>query len=184
MTPFIMPEPRATAVVGFHGTSASQAQIILHRQTFQASTGAGEWLGHGVYFWTTSSMAWWWAMRKSPKSPAVLQATLVLGVCLDCTDMASFEALLQLARDHVSAECKRKGVALPSNNGDQWELDCAVLNAAHGLCMPPFDSVMAPFVQGDAVYEGSSLKTRSHIQICMKSPHRIFDPHLVPNEEQ
>lgn len=107
----------------------------------------------------------------------------MLGVCLDCSNMEFFEPLLRSAYEQVCAACRKNGVPVPENHGEDCSRDCAVLNAAHSLCMPPFDSVLAPFTQGDPVYDGSALRNRSHIQICMKSLDRIFDPRLLPSEE-
>lgn len=75
-------EPDRASIPAYHGTSQEAAREILASR-FRLSEGAGEWLGHGVYFFTSLDEAWLWAERKFRTKAAVIQATVVFGYCLD-----------------------------------------------------------------------------------------------------
>src|SRR5579863_9508112 len=52
-------------VVGYHGTSATHAEVIVREGLFQPSENDYDWLGHGIYFWEEAPCrAWRWARRK------------------------------------------------------------------------------------------------------------------------
>jgi hypothetical protein len=177
---FLMPEPLGQTVLGYHATTMQDAQIILGTRTFKASTATGEWLGHGVYFWNTESMARWWAKRRSFPTPAVIVATLLLGYCLDLMDMEVFAPVLQMAHRELRRATAANGKQLPQNHGDERQLDCAVINTASALTCPPFDSVRALFEEGNPAYDGAALRARAHVQICMRNLDGILYPRLLP----
>jgi hypothetical protein len=55
------------------------------------------------------------------------------------------------------------------------KLDCAVIENLHDslklMKEPPYDSVRGVFLEGDAIYEGSGFKSKTHIQICVRNPN-------------
>lgn len=46
---------------GYHGTTNYYAANIIKENSFHLSTNENEWLGKGIYFWTTEENGIWWA---------------------------------------------------------------------------------------------------------------------------
>jgi hypothetical protein len=90
-------------VFGYHGTTRSAAEsIVANPLLFQSSTGEGDWLGQGVYFFENSfRKGTEWAMRTVDKratsggaeAPAVLGCEIDLSNCLDLCDPRHSEDL-------------------------------------------------------------------------------------------
>jgi hypothetical protein len=58
-------------VIGYYGTQRSTAlRIVQGLESYQWSTNADDWLGHGIYFWEYApKQAWAWAELKwTPKT--------------------------------------------------------------------------------------------------------------------
>jgi hypothetical protein len=69
---------RALVIRGYHGTSATQAAVIL-RDGFLSSDNDYDCLGNGVYFFEDGlAQARAWARRAHPSEPAVVQADVRL----------------------------------------------------------------------------------------------------------
>lgn len=167
--------PRREFIEGFHGTcSAGAATILSHG--FQRSTGDGEWLGHGVYFWDNADAAWFWAERCHGKKAAVLKATLVLGYCLDLDSPAILQDLLSKVRRELEATCEKEGKMLPENEGSEHRLHCAVLNLAAEHTFPPTDSIIRTCPSGAPVFAGSDILSETRRQICIRTLTNIHHP--------
>jgi hypothetical protein len=162
-----------------------------------------EWLGKGTYFWEDDEeRAWRWANAQKERgkvdTPAVLQAEISLGKCLDLLK-PSCRDQLRLAYRLLDAECRTQGKAIPQNrktilkkaedlpreepetpDGDLLfrYLDCAVIEMLHRSREeekePPYDTVRAAFQEGKPVYEGSCIRDKDHIQIAVRSKGCIF----------
>lgn len=65
-------------LIGYHGTTAENADKILEDQRFLDSNKNNEWLGKGVYFFAYKGHAEWWISQNKyrDKNTAVLQAKL------------------------------------------------------------------------------------------------------------
>jgi hypothetical protein len=52
-------------------------------------------------------------------------------------------------------------------------LDCAVLNALHQYKVDrgedEFDSLRAPFLEGEPIYPGAGFRSENHIQLCVRN---------------
>jgi hypothetical protein len=47
-------------------------------------------------------------------------------------------------------------------------LDCLVVNYLTTFILPECDTVRAPFLEGEPVFEGSNLLTQSHLQLVVR----------------
>jgi hypothetical protein len=177
--PFLMPEPRTDPMRGYHATTGKSAQAILGGAQFEPSGGDGEWLGHGVYFWTHASMAWWWADVRKLKSPAVLEAKIVPGYCLDLTNGLQFGPFIAAVHARLIDELTEVGKIVPENDGEQRRLNCAVLNKASELAWPAIESVLATFDEGEPMFPGTTFGARAHVQICVRKLSNILYPRDV-----
>lgn len=173
--PFLIGEPRAETIRGFHATTQTMARQVLAGADFVPSVGQGEWLGHGVYFWTDEKMAWWWADNRKLKSPAVIEARIILGYCLDLTNVLAVRAFVSAVHRKLVDDLGDAGPVL-ENDGDDRRLDCAVYNKAAKLTHPPVESVLAHFAEGDPVFPGTTLRGRTHVQICVRNLSNICYP--------
>lgn len=180
-------------VIGYHGCDESTQQSVLMKgKPLNPSEQSYDWLGKGIYFWEHGpERALQWAEAKHKrnpemlKKPAVLGAVIHLGLCFDLLD-TKFTALLGQMWTEYEKECSRANLPIPQNralySNDQdlilRELDCAVLNWTvdtinHGN-NTPFDTVRAVFQEGDVAFPGSSIRSKSHIQIAIRNPACIL----------
>jgi len=161
-------------MVGYHGTSIGKAQQVC-ANGFCPSSGAGEWLGHGVYFWTAEDAAWVWATRFFGEKAAVVEATLVLGHCLDLDQMSEEGRFLREVGAELVRDCEARSVAVPLDEGEEKRLQCAVVNRAAENTSPLTDSVMATCPAGEIIV-GTSFRSQTRMQICIRSLQCVHHP--------
>lgn len=190
---------RSNLIIGFHGTTKDRAEEYLSSSlSFHPSTNDYDWLGNGMYFWENNlARAEQWAQDAAKRKgadaePAVIGAIIDLGYCLDLTDSESLEEL-RTGYDALTRSFEKEGKTLPVNShgGSPTDLlvrklDCAVINALHGLhkesSMPAYDSVRGVFWEGEDLYEGAGFKAKNHIQIAIVNPNCIkgyFRPRAI-----
>lgn len=166
-------------VVGYHGTSYDHALDIMATGQFSPSTNDYDWLGHGVYFWEYAPLrAWQWARAKYGNDASVIEAQIKLGYCLDLTDIG-YTRFLITAYDGLREAYVRTGNALPVNKRKLHFLDCFVINYLCEFILPECDTVRAPFLEGNQIYDGSELLTQSHVQLVVRNKACIM-PTLRP----
>lgn len=191
-------------VLGYHGCDQAIAEKVLSgSDDVVVSTNSHDWLGSGAYFWENNpARAYSWAQFLATKPrqdggkikiPAVVGAIIDPGNCLDLAEKSSLD-LVRLAYDDYTRVCESGGVELPVNEkgfqGDQdlvkRHLDCAVLNFLHGLREAlghsPFDTIRAPFLEGGDLFPGSKLAAKSHVQWCVREPHRNIIAYFRPRD--
>jgi len=106
--------------MGYHGCDMSVYDKVVHRgELMRGSENDYDWLGPGVYFWQESEeRAWRWARepwQKEIKEPAVIQAEISLGYCMDLLRERHREEL-KLAYEHLRLRCMRSKIPLPENS--------------------------------------------------------------------
>lgn len=163
----------ARVVVGYHGTRLDRAEEIESIGRFSPSKNDYDWLGHGIYFWEFAPLrAWQWARSKHGSDASVIEAQIELGHCLDLTDIR-FTGFLSSAYEGIREAYARTGAALPVNRGKAHCLDCLVINYLCGVIIPECETVRAPFLEGEPIYNGSALLAQSHVQIVVRDDARI-----------
>jgi len=116
-------------IVGYHGTTAEIADLLVDGRGFEQSKRPYDWLGKGVYFWEyASKQAWRWTteLRKNEQA-AVVGAMIRLGNCLDLLDPVNVRALRKVY-DDIIPKWEEAGVPIPKNVLSKKNLDCAILN--------------------------------------------------------
>lgn len=179
-------------VLGFHGCDRSVAERILDgHEEVRVSDNSHDWLGSGAYFWENNpSRALSWAKflaakpptgRGKIRTPDVIGAIIHPGYCLDLTAEASLGLVREASEGYIRF-CRKEDLPVPTNEpgfpGDEdfvkRRLDCAVINFLHhsrrALGRQEFDTVRAPFLEGGALFEGSRLSAKSHVQWCVRDP--------------
>jgi hypothetical protein len=161
---------RALAIRGYHGTSATQAAVIV-RDGFLPSDNDYDCLGNGVYFFEDGlAPARAWAKRAHPSEPAVVQADVRLEDCLDLKDTLGWVPLLAQAHGEVVRVSEEQGRALPRQTGDEHRLDRAVMEFTvstlerEGIRVRAVRGVFAegpPAFPGSFLSEGSMSRSRS-----------------------
>lgn len=170
-------------VLGFHGCSREVYEKILYRHNeLNYSTNDYDWLGNGIYFWENSyDRALEWAQtHKADETPSVVGAVIDLGYCLNLSDYGCTQALSG-AYELLKLDCIKNNMPLPQNSGsaDRFlrRLDCAVIENFHKvnrkLGGQEYDSVRGIFAEGEAIYPGSDILKKTHIQICVRKPNCI-----------
>lgn len=181
-------------VVAFHGCDRAVGErVLLGRASLKPSTNAYDWLGQGAYFWEHSERrALQWAedqvRRGKIKDPFVLGAYINLGRCFDLTATEHTGQLATFYDEYVQT-MNAVGRPLAGNvggNDDSGDLllrylDCAVLNLGlerldevNGAGGRHFQTVRGVFVEGPPAYPGAAIRTKTHVQICVRDPSSIL----------
>ena len=176
-------EYQPSFILGFHGCEKKVADQVLTGQIrhLNHSENKYDWLGHGIYFWEGNpGRAWQWALDR--QAQGVIEEPAVLGAIIDlrhCLDLFDHDALhrVKTAHSELVKTMALAGAALPKNVGKTPDnagraLDCAVMNNLHALRKSqgeePYDSVRAPFLEGEGLYDGAGFRSHNHIQICVR----------------
>lgn len=161
--------------IGFHGTSVEAAQCILSAG-FEVSRNEYDWLGDGAYFFQDApARATEWARQRFGADAAVIGAEIDMEDCIDLLDV-HWREQVRLAYTRYSAIFEREGKPLPRQTRGAHRLDRGVLNylvaalADRGLRVT---SLRAAFGEGKAMFAGSALLDRAHVQIAVRDPSAI-----------
>ena len=182
-------------VYAFHGCDETVAERVSAGETdLQPSTNKYDWLGTGVYFWENApARAMRWAIDSQKRhpdrihKPAVVGAIVHLGHCMNLMDKESnavlSDAFHQL-EDLITRESKHgRQLILPENKGKNHYLDALVINFSHVFAEAkrhPFDTVRAAFIEGVPVFNGSSIMSDTHIQLCVRNPKKSVVAYFRP----
>lgn len=179
-------------IFGYHGCDLSvRDKVLLGKERLKPSTNEYDWLGEGIYFWESGkARALEWANQLQARgkilTPSVLGAVIQLGSCFDLLD-SEYTDVLELAypefENALAASHKKLPKNTPLGEADPDFLlrraDCAVVNwtisrfeKAAGF---QIQSVRGVFQEGNAVFPGSGIKRRSHIQIAIRDTACIVD---------
>lgn len=180
-------------LIGYHGCCREIAEDILsNKLPLNSSRNEWDWLGAGIYFWVDS---WargidWAFTGKKIKEPYVIGAYVHPGLCLNLTDYAVSDQVKE-AYDIFKEYCDSTRTELPKNKSYfQRNLDCAVLEFLHTLRedrkLPAYDTVLGAFEEGDALFEGSHFKKKTHLQLAVREGHEdcIIGYFRVPGIEK
>ena len=177
----VVTAPRSVA--GYHGCSAEVAARVLAGDPLATSRNPWDWLGQGVYFWEYGPVrARQWAEEHCGSGePAVLEARIRLGRCLNLMDAAHFTGL-RIAYEHVLANVAG-AVGLRNTERGLHKLDRRVVD---GYCdkvvdqgAKPFQTVRGCFPEGEPVFAGSKILSLTHVQIAVRDPACISRVRLV-----
>ena len=171
-------------VIGYHGCSKEAAEQILVVRRFLPSQRAYGWLGEGVYFWEYAPYrALDWAIVKCDRKgdqPAVLQATIHLGRCLNLLDIRHVPNLERTYRKFF-ASIGEERIPVNTDQGAHF-LDRAVIDAycrGAGVSSRPHQTVRGSFAEGEPIYPGSKTLKKAHAQIAVRDPDCIRNVSLV-----
>ena len=170
-------------VKGYHGTSVERADSIIETGRFVPSRNDWDWLGHGIYFWEHAPLrALQWARARYRHRAIVLEATIALSSCLDLNDLR-YTSAVRIAYDSLRDAYLSARKPLPANRRKARYLDCLVLNYLSTYILPECESIRAPFLEGEPIYEGSMLLSQSHIQLVVRAHSCILSgPKIVAQE--
>lgn len=158
------------SVTGYHGCSRQAAKKILDEGNFIPSEEHYDWLGNGAYFWEYGPhRAREWAEEKFEAEAVVLEATIHLGRCLNLLDTEHYE---QLAEAYRTVAKMLPGEEMPVNTvkGAHY-LDNLIINFYCDITeeeVGSFQTVRGCYLEGEAIYSGSRLVTKNHIQIAVR----------------
>ena len=190
-------------VLAFHGCDESlKAKLLSGEKKLEPSKNDYDWLGHGIYFWENDpkrAFEYAESLVNNPvranlkiETPAVIGAVIDFKRCLNLFDRDAL-LLVKNAYDVLVSVNKLFGDPMPQNKkvkGNENDLllrnlDCAVINTLHEMLEQGdeihYDSVRAPFWEGDELYPNAGFREKNHIQICIRNPKCIkgyFDPIL------
>jgi len=171
-------------VLGFHGCDRKIGEAVLAGDQISPSMNEYDWLGEGAYFWESSperALSYARLIKQykrgqgSIKEPYVVGAVIDLGLCLNLTEEGALHELgaayhLLAASTDVLPENK-PGFPGDTDNLKRF-LDCAVFQSLHSaremVGLKPYHSVRSPFLEGHALYPGTSFRQETHIQLCVR----------------
>ncbi|MXV14416.1 hypothetical protein [Hufsiella ginkgonis] len=179
MTPY-----QPSYLIGYHACDKEIGMRILQgNDDLNSSTNPWDWLGHGAYFWEQDVMraaqyayetaAGMQRNKNGIKVPFVLGAIIDPGNCLNLVESRAMPVLSR-AYEMINNIYHLSGKLLPTNKEKIRFLDCAVMNYVHVMNQqehrPPYDTIRCAFPEGEAIYPGSMISSRLHIQICVCNP--------------
>jgi hypothetical protein len=197
-----MYDSKPNLIIGFHGCDAKVSKALLNKPNIiNKSEKPYDWLGHGMYFWENNyERALQWAKDKARRGeidkPSVIGAVLNLGHCFDLVD-SRFINMITYYYNLMDIEYALLGKELPKNRSlkeDLYndnilrELDCAVIEYMHQEIIETvqkdkkekgfsnyqlFDSSRGVFTEGGPAFPGAGIKSKSHIQICIRNTNCI-----------
>ena len=174
---------RTLVIRGYHGTSATQAAVIL-RDGFVPSDNDYDCLGDGVYFFEDGlAQARAWAKRAHPSEPAVVQADVRLEDCMDLKDSLGWVPLLAQAHDEVLRVNRQRGLPLPRQTSAEHRLDRVVIELAVAILECEgirIRTVRGVFAEGAPAFPGSFLSEGSHVQVAVRDTDLIGNVKVVP----
>jgi len=161
-------------VFGFHGCDRSVAEKVLAGDAeLQPSDNGYDWLGTGIYFWENApERALEWACAQNKKEPYVVGAIIQLSSCLNLMDTESTSVL-----NDTYQRLLVPGMTLPENKSKKHNLDMFVINAATEFAEKRgryFDAVRGAFIEGNEIFPHSSIRSDTHIQLCVRNPECIL----------
>ena len=83
----------------------------------------------------------------------------------------------------LEASLSALGKSIPVNRDKGHFRDAAVINMAHVMAEKigkPFDTVRAAFIEGEPVFEGSAIRSDTHIQLCVRDPKKSIVAYFRP----
>lgn len=166
--------------IGFHGTSEEAAQRILV-SGFEISRNEYDWLGDGAYFFQDAPVrAMEWARQRFGDDAAVIGAEIDLENCIDLLDIR-WQGVIRQDYVRYRALLREVGAPLPRQTRGAHRLDRSVINAdalkREGLHV---STIRAAFAEGEPLFPGSALASRSHVQIAVRDPQAILRVWRVP----
>jgi hypothetical protein len=202
-----MPILNPYSVIGFHSCDREVGLRILNgKDELVASNNSWDWLGPGIYFWEQNPLrALEYAVESSQRiqfnkipvrTPFVLGAILELGDCLNLVESQSLKIVRDTYHSLIKA-MEETGMQLPENKQDNRALDCAVFKRVNSSRfkngLKGYDTIRCAFPEGKALYPGSAITSRLHLQICVLNPECIkgyflpkpitlFNPHVLQSE--
>lgn len=179
-------------VIGYHGCDRTVGErVLLSGEALTPSNNRYDWLGRGIYFWEHGpdrALEWAGEMQARGKveEPYVLGAFIHLGRCLDLADTGATRRVADWHTE-MKALFDEADKSLPQNRplGDAdhdlllRDLDCAVLNygldgADRSEGRIVHQTVRGVFVEGTAVFNGSRIMTRTHVQFAVRDPDCVL----------
>lgn len=178
-------------VVGFHACQREFAESLtrgdISSAEWKPSENPYDWLGKGIYFWERNKRrALQWAAKQVKGKAAIIQAEIELGECLDLADTI-YLSQLRGTFDNLQRIYGESGLLLPVNSKsglrklDRLVIDKFVesMECDEGGYKIKFDTVSAPFEEGNPVFPGSFIRDQSHVQIAVRDPAMIKAVWLV-----
>lgn len=181
----------ARIIVGYHGCRRDFAESLLLGKTpvadWEKSVNRYDWLGEGIYFWEHSpGRSLRWAEEKHERDAAVIGAVIQLKNCFDLLDERATNVLAD-SYGNFRESFAAAGRPMPENRGKdkkQRDLDCAVINDCIDRLRESgiiYDTVRGAFLEGDPIFEGTTISAQTHIQIAVRNADCIlgvFRPNL------
>lgn len=169
----------ARTVMGFHGTSRSNAIEIL-KSGFKPSQNVYDWLGFGSYFFDSApTRAREWAARAYGEDAAVVAAEISLDNCLNLLDTEEMWVLREFA----------KAIGIDQMNIKQQNglngRDCFLLNSVCAALEEngrQISSIRAAFSEGEPTYPGSAIFDLAHVQIAVRDQSCISGLEILQPE--
>jgi hypothetical protein len=206
-----MYKDRPNLMLGFHGCDQSvRDRLVTNPDVVRISRESFDWLGNGFYIWENNyQRALQWAEDKQKRgrleTPSVVGVVYLLNHCLDFSD-STFIDMIAECYSTMKSESLEVGNELPKNKDlpkDQHhdlilrELDCYVIEYMHRKIsdqfdfdvktkgfssLKHFDTVRGLFTEGGPAFEGAGIRSKNHIQVCIRNLNCIKG-FFIPRQE-
>ena len=186
---------RPHLIRGFHATSRESAKGIFS-EGFKPSNNDHDWLGPGIYFFQdTIEGTRNWAKNERKGGPItdleIIGADIEYAGFVDLVEfgwgdvLTSYYEMLKKrhSKEFLEVSKKQKPYIPGESSNLAHPLDCYVIRYAVGVLNKKRDekvkAVRGVFLEGEPLYDGSHLLSRTHIQIAVIDATAIVDYWLV-----
>jgi hypothetical protein len=172
-------------VIGYHGCTREVAQRLIDGESWLPSQNRYDWLGEGVYFWEYAPYrALEWAEERYSVEAAVIRARIRLGDCLNLLDRRHLQAIQSLHMEAVEIwNDERLPIPVNKSSGahflDRHIVDLYCLRVSRQEPGLAFQTVRGCFPEGEPIYPGSKILSKTHVQIAVRDASSIKSISLV-----
>jgi hypothetical protein len=178
-------------VVGFHACKRKFAEAPVRGEIkiadWKPSANPYDWLGKGIYFWEQNQRrAQQWAVNNVKGKAAIIKAEVELGVSLNLAS-SEYLGLIRKIYDDLVVTYGENGWSMPVNRkSGLHDLDRLVMDEFMDFMelggtgqVVKFDTICAPFEEGEPIFPGSYIRDQSHVQIAVRNNQMIQAIELV-----
>ena len=170
------------SMLGYHGTTRVNAELIVAEQHIKASTRTNDWLGSGAYFFAYKDHAIWWISHKryTCVQTRILSADLEYtdNQMLDLDDPGQLRALDDIVKAAIelSEEAGEATSAVLYTQKEKWCFACNLIRRVN----PEIGIIMYTFRDsGDRrIYKHSAFYGNQR-QICVSNPSIVTNIKIV-----
>lgn len=170
-------------LIGYHGTTKTNAEKILKNNKFNESTSKNDWLGHGIYFFKDIEDAKKWSIEKAHRYK---DESIVLSANIKCTEekyidldfKSNLNLLLSFAKEILKTS--GKDIYFKNKNEEKMCLICDLYKDFYDMNIMTFTFSKKTSLE---IKNTIGFKTLPERQICVSNHQCLSNIRIVMRGE-